>query len=95
MTVCCPQVLGTLRQNTSSICRNLSRTSDATVILRRCYATERVKKLMRQEQLKNQVFQYVGKNTKKADRVYVWGYAATGALGKGCVGTFCPYFLYE
>ncbi|KAI0207398.1 RCC1-like G exchanging factor-like protein [Lamellibrachia satsuma] len=81
MTVCCPQVLGNLRQNTSSICRNLSRTSDATVILRRCYATERVKKLMRQEQLKNQVFQYVGKNTKKADRVYVWGYAATGALG--------------
>lgn len=47
---------------------------------------------MRQEQLKNQVFQYVGKNTKKADRVYVWGYAATGALGKVALELFAHIY---
>lgn len=81
MTVCCARVFGRLYQSTSNVCRSLTWTSDTSPILRRCYATERVKKLMKQEQLKNQVFQYVGKNAKKADRVYVWGYAATGALG--------------
>ena len=60
---------------------------------RRRYATDRVRKLMRQEELKDQVFQYAGKHTKKTDRVYVWGYAATGALGKGCTGTSCSDYV--
>ena len=40
------------------------------------------KKQKQREQIENTVFQYVGKHTKRASRVYVWGYAGTGALGK-------------
>ena len=29
------------------------------------------------------VFQHAGKDPKRADRVYGWGFAQTGALGKG------------
>ena len=36
---------------------------------------------MRQEELKDIVFQYAGKNSQKTERMYVWGYAAVGALG--------------
>jgi len=31
---------------------------------------------------KNIVFQYVGENARRSDRIYVWGCSATGALGK-------------
>ena len=36
----------------------------------------------RQEAVEDTVYQYVGKTTKRAKRVYVWGYTHTGALGK-------------
>ncbi|KAK3576942.1 hypothetical protein CHS0354_017617 [Potamilus streckersoni] len=42
------------------------------------YATIRLRK---QEQRKNQIFQYAGEDAKGADRIYVWGNATTGALG--------------
>ena len=102
MTACCARVFGRLCQSTSNVCRSGIWTSDSSPVLRRCYATERVKKLMKQERLKDQVFQYVGKNAKKADRVYVWGYAATGALGEEehcglvlCLETIVMLFLCQ
>lgn len=36
---------------------------------------------LQREARKQEVIQYQGVNTKPAERVYVWGYAATGALG--------------
>lgn len=36
------------------------------------------KRLEREEK----IIQYVGDNVKRADRVYAWGCAATGAIGK-------------
>ena len=40
---------------------------------------KRLKKLEDREQT---VYEHVGKNTRRAERIYVWGYAGTGALGK-------------
>jgi alpha-tubulin suppressor-like RCC1 family protein len=39
------------------------------------------RRVLKQEELKNVVFQYAGNNARRADRVYVWGCSATGALG--------------
>ena len=39
------------------------------------------RRVLRQEELKNVVFQYAGSNPRRAQRVYVWGCSATGALG--------------
>ena len=35
-----------------------------------------------QREREQTVFQYAGKDPKRADRVYGWGFAQTGALGK-------------
>ena len=47
----------------------------------RTYSNQ-ARKLAKEDEIKETVFQYVGRNAKRADRVYAWGYAATGALGK-------------
>ncbi|XP_064652593.1 RCC1-like G exchanging factor-like protein isoform X2 [Lineus longissimus] len=39
------------------------------------------KRLIKKEERKETVYQHAGENTKRADRVYAWGYAGTGALG--------------
>ena len=40
------------------------------------------KRLDKEQARKENVFQYAGVHSKKKDRVYVWGCASTGALGK-------------
>ena len=40
------------------------------------------RKVLRREDLKDNVVEYVGQNPRRADRVYAWGCATTGALGK-------------
>ncbi len=49
---------------------------------RRTYAQSWIKRKTKEQLRKDTVFQYVGNTTKQADRVYGWGYAATGALGR-------------
>jgi hypothetical protein len=46
------------------------------------------RRMLKLEERKERVYQYAGENTKRAEHVYVWGYAGTGALGKKgiCVG---------
>ncbi|KAK7475627.1 hypothetical protein BaRGS_00033120 [Batillaria attramentaria] len=39
------------------------------------------KKVLEREDLKEEVVEYVGKSPRRADRVYAWGCAVTGALG--------------
>ncbi|XP_076456866.1 RCC1-like G exchanging factor-like protein isoform X2 [Babylonia areolata] len=39
------------------------------------------RKTLRREEIKENVMEYVGKNPRRADRVYAWGCATTGALG--------------
>jgi hypothetical protein len=40
------------------------------------------RRVLKQEELKNVVFQYVGNNARRAERIYVWGCSTTGALGQ-------------
>jgi len=40
-----------------------------------------VKKLRKEREIEETIFKHVGKHAKRADRLYVWGNAATGALG--------------
>ena len=39
------------------------------------------KRIKQREIKKDIVFKYAGDHAKRGDRIYVWGYAATGALG--------------
>lgn len=41
------------------------------------------KRLIKQEEIKETIYQFTVENaTKLNERIYVWGFAATGALGK-------------
>lgn len=46
------------------------------------FASTYTRKMRKQEELKDIVFQYAGKSVKRADRVYGWGCSATGAIGR-------------
>lgn len=45
------------------------------------HASSKTVRKRKRKQRDETVFQYASKNTKRSDRVYVWGYAATGSLG--------------
>lgn len=46
------------------------------------HAHNLTKRITKQEERKNNVFQYAGKNLQRAERIYAWGRASTGALGR-------------
>ena len=45
------------------------------------HATRWEKGVRREKEREEIVFQYAGKHSQKSERLYVWGYAAVGALG--------------
>jgi len=52
------------------------------------YASSWKRRVLKQERLKEVVYQYASKNTRRTDRVYVWGNSITGALGN------CVYLIF-
>ena len=53
---------------------------------KRFYSKAKWKQIERQREVDSTVFQYAG--SKRSDRLYVWGYAATGALGNMTLKTY-------
>lgn len=51
------------------------------------------RRVLKQEELKNVVFQYVGSNARRAERIYVWGCSTTGALGQYSIVLIISYWL--
>jgi len=70
-----------LRWNASALFKTLGSRS-CVVELRRAVSRGWKQRVLKQETKKDVVFQYAGKRAHRSDRIYVWGCAATGALGK-------------
>ena len=50
------------------------------------------KRQIKQEEIKETVYQFTIENaTKLSERIYVWGFAATGALGKEFSSVFSDH----
>jgi len=69
-----------LRRKASILFRSLALSETYAVEFRR-NAGGWKRNVLKREAKKDIVFQYAGKNAHRADRVYVWGCSATGALG--------------
>jgi len=70
-----------LQRNASFIFKNILSNQAYVVELKR-NAGGWKRRVLEQEAKKDIVFQYAGKKARRADRVYVWGCSATGALGQ-------------
>ncbi|XP_050405563.1 RCC1-like G exchanging factor-like protein [Patella vulgata] len=60
--------------------KQLLRVKDTLFTLNRSAGSYK-QRILKREDIKEEITQYIGENAKQAQRVYVWGCAATGALG--------------
>lgn len=70
-------IVGANLSCTAKLCKNC-----AFVYVQKRFSNTFVKNFKQQEQRKSVVHQYVGLNVEKEIRLYGWGLAKTGALGK-------------